>query len=441
MGRYANVALGLVLALAGCNGGKKEPAKPKPAAQEAEPAQRIGTGGISVTSRDDKRVDVWKANAKTAQVKLAPDGSVTAQMQGVTGDVYEKGLPAAKFSAKKGYAEQKTQALRLQDSVQLNDVSGHNRIKGNRLEWLPTIKMIQLSGSVNFMGSRYNTSTMETIWSSPDLKDIGTPHSFKNDPKMKLLIAPLLTSMALAQGTFSDDAQNMRLTFTTWRATRVSDSVTHFVVTGSPAIGSWKSQGLVFRARSIDGDLYQTAGGKSVLSKANLAGQVRAEMTRTEGGVRRNSVLTSEKADFSGDEKTGTMNLSGAVVATSALANGLQWMQMTGTAGTFKLKIGATQPLDSAEIAGPVTLRLISKRKNKAGALETTDMTATGRKLTFNSGAQEIELSGGVIVTGKGPDLMGRMEGERFRVILDPQGFVKEVYAEGNPGQATGRQP
>lgn len=441
MGRYGNVALALALFLCGCGGGKKEPAQPKPSAQEEEPAQRIGTGGISVVSRDDARVDVWKANATTAQVKLAPDGSVTAQMQGVSGDVYQKGEPSAKFSSKKGYAEQKTQALRLQDSVTLSDSEGKNKVTSKRLEWLPTIKMIQLKGDVAFVGSGVVTGPLETIWVTPDLKDVGTPHSFKNDPKMKLLIAPLLASLAVAQGTFSDDAANMRLTFSTWRATRVSDTVTHFTVTGSPAVGTWKSQGMTMRARTIDGDLKQVAGGKSILTKADLSGQMRTELTQLDKGVRRNSVLTSDRAAFTGDEKTGTMNLTGTVVATSALSNGMQWMQMTGTAGTFKLKIGSPQPLDSAEISGPVTLRLISKPKSNAGASETTDVTATGRKLTFNSGAQEIELSGGVIVTGKAPTLMGKMQGERFRILLDDRGFVKEVYAEGNPGQATGRQP
>lgn len=427
--------------IAGCSGSKNEQKKATTSKSDNEPAQRIGTGEISVLSRDKERLGVWKANAETAQVKVDPNGAVTAQMQGVSGDVYDKGAAAARFWSKQGFAEQKTQALRLQGDVVLSDKAQLNRIVGDRLEWLPEIKMMQLKGNVAFRGKRFKTSKLETIWAAPDLNDIGTPQSYKNDPKMKALIAPLLATLAISQGTFSDEMGNMRLTFSTWRATKVSEETTHFLVTGTPATGTWKSQGLNMKARTIEGDLKQGVGGKSILSKANLAGEVRTEMKRTERGLVRNSVLTSDQADFSGDEKTGSLALRGPVILTSALANGNQWMQMTGTAGTFKLAIGAVQPIDSAEITGPVTLRLINKRKNKQGALETTDLTATGRRLTFNSSAQEIELTGGVVVTGKGPDLMGRMEGEKFRVILDAQGFVKEVYAEGNPGQATGRQP
>lgn len=441
---YCEITVGLLalaIVVAGCSAAKNEPKKAPSSKGDDEPAQRIGTGGISVLSRDKERSEVWRANAETAQVSVDPNGAITAQMQGVTGDVYDKGEAAARFRSKQGFAEQKTQVLRLQGDVVLSDRAQLNRIMGDRLEWLPEIKMMQLKGNVAFRGKRFNTSKLDTIWAAPDLNDVGTPQSYKNDPKMKALIAPLLATLAISQGTFSDEMGNMRLTFSTWRATKVNDETTHFVVTGTPATGTWRSQGLNMKARTIEGNIKQGAGGKSILSKANLAGEVRTEMKRTEKGLVRSSVLTSDQADFTGDEKTGSLALRGPVILTSALVNGNQWMQMTGTAGTFKLAIGASQPIEAAEITGPVTLRLINKRRNKQGALETTDLAATGRRLTFNSSAQEIELTGGVVVTGKGPDLVGRMEGEKFRVILDAQGFVKEVYAEGNPGQASGRQP
>lgn len=466
-GRGFLIAL-LSVSLIGCSGKKPEPPKPAETPKQEDPtASRISTGGIEVLSRDKKRIAVWNAISEKATVDIAESGAVRAAMTGVTGTIYkivetkkdgnvtQTSVPGAKFKADGGQADQKTQELILKPNVELTeliDPKADERVnpgilKATKLEWLPTIKMIQLSGNVRFNGRGLVVNSLDTVWVTPDMKQIGTPNSFKNDAKMKNLVAPLLAAVAVASaGSFADEKGNMRLTFSSWRVTRIDEKNSRFNATGNPVIGTWKSQGISFKARTIDGTLSQQADGGYILTQAELAGSVRTEMARTEKigttNVQRSSVLTSEKATFAGDAKSGTLNLIGGVVVTSALANSSQWMQLTGTSGNFKLDLSpaSKQPLESADINGPVTMRLISKRKNKAGALESTDLTATGRRLTFNSGAQEIELSGGVIVTGKGPAILGKMEVSRVRITLDAQGFVKEIFAEGEPGQATMRE-
>ncbi len=456
---YSGLKLvGLCLLVAGCGSGGSTPAKkPADVPKKDEIAQRIGTGGIEVTSRDEKRTEVWQANAKKATVDIAKSGAIRAAMTGVSGTIFDEGKAAADFSADRGQADQASQELSLRENVELTEIvtvksPGNQedppivpgKIVGKTLDWLPTIKMIQVQGAVTFKGRGLRVGPLASVWVTPDMKQVGTPDSFKNDPKMKKLVAPLLASAAIVSaGTFADEKGNMQLSFKTWRATQVDTKTVKFSAAGSPVVGTWKSQGINFKGQTMDGTLTKQPDGSYSLASALLAGGVRTELTRKDKGVARTSVLTSDRANFVGNMKTGTLELNGGITVTSALSNSSQWMQLTGTSGTFRLNMASTtgQPLESADLSGPVTMRMISKRRNAAGAAENTDITATGRRLTFNSGAQEIELSGGVIVTGSGPAIIGRMEVSRVRITLDAQGFVKEVFAEGEPGQATVKGP
>ncbi len=403
-------------------------------------------------ARDEERAPVWNVDAKESQIDLAESGAVRGSLQGISGDLFsDKKVVTSKFTADRGIVDQKTQELKLESNVQLREIAGGGILKSQKLEWLPTIKMVQASGGVTFTGSDTKIGPMAYLWASSDLKEVGTPESFRDDPKMKKLVAPLLAALAAAtpgttQSTFQDQAGNMSLTFRTWRATRVNPTTIRFSATGNPASGVWKSQGLDFRAPSIEGTAVKQADGKYILNAANFSQNVRTTVDRIEKvdgkNVKRSTIITSDSTTFSGNATTGTVTMTGRVTFTSALPNNAQWMQLTSTGGTFKLNLkqGAEQPVETADLTGPVTMRMISKRRNAEGVLETTDMTVTARRLTFNSAGREINITGNVILSGSGPSILGRMTADTVRVLMDDDGFVKEIYAEGAPGNATLRE-
>ena len=436
------------LALAGCGGpSAQRRASPADSAPAEEPkdevARKIGTGGVEILARGEDRAPAWRVEAEKSTLSLTESGAMRGALEGVSGDLFGKDDQAAsRIFADRADADQRAQNLSLRQNVRVEDTTSDGKVTAETLRWLPTLKMLEARGRVLLSGRGYRFGPLTVLWASPDLNDFGSPESYKNDPNMRKLVLPLLASAAAASaGTFADDAGNMRLTFRTWRAQQVDASTIRFSVQGNPATGSWKDQAMSFRAPSIAGTAAKGSDGKYVLRQADLSSGARVEILRDEKArgrtVRRTNVLTSQSASFQGDAASGTLTLKENLVFTSALADQSQRVQVQGGSGVFNLDLraGAEQQVKSGEISGPVTLRFTSRRGN-----EVTDVTATARTLAINAGGRELELRGNVIVSGSGPAIIGRMQANLVRVIRDAEGFVQEIFAEGDPGTANMRE-
>lgn len=448
----AATGFGLCLLLVGCGSSSGSRTNTRPTDEPAESAgdevdRKIATGANEILARDESRVTVWSARSKSSELEIRRSGALAGTLADVQGIIFQQGKEANRFRAREAEADQEKQSLTLRSNVQLQAVTSDHRLTAETVRWLAGPRLVEAQKNVVLSGGGFRVGPLPVAWALPDLKRFGSPESFRNDPNMKTLIAPLLASALVTQsGTFADDQNNMRLTFRQWNVQQTSANQIQFRVSGAPATGSWRSQGLQLGAQSIDGKANRGKTGGYVLQEADLKGNVRVTLLRKEvvegTTLERSTVLTSNEASFRGDAQSGTLNLSGTLTVTSALPNQRQWMQLTGTGGSFDIDLtpGTARPVRSGEVRGPVTLRMISRRRNAAGQTEETDVTASGRSLRLAQNGQQILLTGDVRVSGKGAAILGQMQADKIEILLDDKGFVTQINAEGAPGTAQIRE-
>jgi len=403
--------------------------------------QRIGTGGVTISAKSPDLMPVWNVVSEKSVLDITESGSIRGTLETVKGQIFSDAKLGSQFRADKAFADQKKQSLELSSNVQLVDASGVHKLTARAVNWIAELKMVQAKGDVRYIGPGITTGPMEVIWCTPDLKIIGTPTTFKDNPKMKKWIAPFLTaSMAAVSLSQVDGNSNMVLKFATWQADTSVQNQISFVITGKPASGVWKGQGLSTTAQKIQGTAIKGSKGY-YLSKATFSGGVRTTRTSKSADGSRTSVLTSGVATFTGDEAKATLGLSENVAVTSSLSDGTQWMQLTGSRGNFVMDMtpGATSQIQSGELNGPITMRLKSSRVSN-GKKELSDISGSASKIEIVEGGREIRLVGGVILSGTGPAFAGNMKANLIRITTDSKGKIQSIYAEGDPGQGEFRE-
>lgn len=435
----------MVGAIGGCSSSKKTPSTEKIVPDESPKAddvkQRIGTGGVTIQAKSADLKPVWNVVSEKSVLDITESGSIRGTLSDVKGKIYSKSEVASRFTADNAFADQKKQSLELSSNVQLIDSTGLQKLTAKAVTWIAEIKMLQAKGDVRYFGPNIETDPMEVIWCTPDLKTFGTPTTFKDNPTMKKWIAPFLTaSLAAVSLSQTDGNSNMVLKFATWQADTSVQNQISFVITGKPASGVWKGQGLSTTAQKILGTAIKGTKGY-YLSKAILSGGVRTTKTSKSADGSRTTVLTSGTADFVGNETKGTLGLSDNIAVTSSLADGTQWMQLTGSRGTFVMDMsaGATSQIQSGELFGPITMRLKSSRMVN-GKKELSDISGSASQIQIVEGGREIRLVGGVILSGTGPAFAGSMKANMIRITTDAKGKIQSVYAEGEPGQGEFRE-
>lgn len=112
-------------------------------------------------------------------------------MEAVTGTIYLDGEPVSDFSADYGQADKKSELLTIYGNVQIKSrvvIRNGQRIGGGiltceRMEWLPSRKLIAAKGQVSFEDALYEAGTFKELWATPKMDSVGTPDQFGEDAK------------------------------------------------------------------------------------------------------------------------------------------------------------------------------------------------------------------------------------------------------------------
>jgi hypothetical protein len=124
-------------------------------------------------------------------------------MASVRGEIYEKGVVTSTFTANSAFADKRTGILKLSGNVRVHSSvppaeqnvtltsspkpsSGKRELRCDQLEWLfeseiQKGKLAKAVGNVTVVTEDGGiVGPVPELWSTPDLKVVGTPEAFKN---------------------------------------------------------------------------------------------------------------------------------------------------------------------------------------------------------------------------------------------------------------------
>jgi hypothetical protein len=191
--RYYWILLSLICL--GCGGAKqtnepKKPPKEKPIIGDQLPVN-LGPGDAMAREKTAARDPLYHVKWQSAVAQASDNGIFAGSMEGVTGEMYNKGQIANTFKADHARAERATDILTLTDHVQLDTKETVSESGGplreirkatltcDKLEWHGKEKYVVATGNVKVLGTYGALTGLNEVWATPDLKTIASPSMFK----------------------------------------------------------------------------------------------------------------------------------------------------------------------------------------------------------------------------------------------------------------------
>ncbi|MBL8064330.1 MAG: hypothetical protein JNM34_00580 [Chthonomonadaceae bacterium] len=215
-----------------------------------------------------------------------------------------------------------------------------------------------------------------------------------------------------------------------------------FDVSGSPVHGYSKSQNLEFAGQNMTGRIKQRTTGKDTamhLERGTLTGNATVTVADDKGATTK---FVGQKVSVEDDGESAKVTVPAAFTVTSSTQteSGQRVMTVTAKSGTFILKSLSKKddnPLTSAIVVGPVTLRV----DQKAASGKANLYTITGDRLTMRSEGDNkiVTLSGHVHVSSDttsedGGGFIGQMDVETAIATLDKANNMTKLSTKGAPG-------
>ncbi len=195
----ALVSYAVLLAIAGCqapssHADTQAPAKPP------EKKVTINASGGEATELDANRLPLYHVVWTSAQIDVADQSGINAgTMNGVAGEMYEKGKVVSTFKADHAWANRAALTPNgpyyLRILVLTGSVTAESKIRGkplarspgpiqatmacDKLEWHNNEKIVKAFGHIRISGTYAVLSGLDEVWATPDLKYFATPSMFK----------------------------------------------------------------------------------------------------------------------------------------------------------------------------------------------------------------------------------------------------------------------
>jgi hypothetical protein len=175
----------MMVGLAGCGSPSAE--KPKGSPSPTKPAETPKvihtTGGNSTQySLDAKRERQWDVTWKEATLGVEASGasqtSGTAQMTGVSGQLYRDGKAVSTYQGDGGTADRGTQILTLRGNVQVKSLEYDAVLYCDEIRYEGGRSLVRARGHVRIVGKSGDLQTDSELWATPDLKRVGSPDAF-----------------------------------------------------------------------------------------------------------------------------------------------------------------------------------------------------------------------------------------------------------------------
>ena len=177
--------------------------------------------------------------------------------------------------------------------------------------------------------------------------------------------------------------------------------------TAIPARGWFKDQGLTFSAGHLNGVIVKASDGEMRLQKADARENVRFNIESVDrDGRKSNSTMLSERMTLSDDGETAVVTFEEAFQykMVAAIEFGHREIDLRGSSGTFVLPSLTAEstdaiPLRSAQVPGPVTVRITTTRREDDKPEEVEIYYMTAQSMTYDSKTRTLTFKGNVITT------------------------------------------
>ena len=214
-------------------------------------------------------------------------------------------------------------------------------------------------------------------------------------------------------------------------------------ITGNPTHGYSKDQNLEFSAQNFTGHVRKTKDGALLLKDGTMTGGVVITITDQNG----TSVVKTAKASIDDNGETATITVPGSYTFSNSASTdkGTRSMTFSAPQGTFVLKslsVKDDNPLISAEVSGPVSVKVDEKGVKGRVAV----YTLTGQHMTARAQGTDrvLNLTGGVHITSDTTEtepnktpFFADMDVDQATVVFDKDYVIKKVTTKGNPGTGT----
>ena len=177
--------------------------------------------------------------------------------------------------------------------------------------------------------------------------------------------------------------------------------------TAIPARGWFKDQGLTFSAGHLDGVIVIGSDGEMRLEEADARGNVRFDIEAVDkDGRKSKSTMLSEWMTLSDDGETATVTFKEAFryKMVAEIEFGHREIDLRGPRGTFVLPSLTAEstdaiPLRSAQVPGPVTVRITTTRREDDELEEVQIYDITAQNMAYDSKTRTLTFRGDVVTT------------------------------------------
>ncbi|MCH7904113.1 MAG: hypothetical protein IH944_06040 [Armatimonadetes bacterium] len=177
--------------------------------------------------------------------------------------------------------------------------------------------------------------------------------------------------------------------------------------TAIPARGWFKDQGLTFSAGHLDGVIVRGSDGEMRLQDVDARENVRFDIESVDrDGRKSKSTMLSEWMTLSDDGETAVVTFKEPFKykMVSEIEFGHREIDLRGPSGTFVLPSLTAEstdaiPLRSAQVPGPVTVRITTTRREDDKPEEVQIYNMTAQSMTYDSKTRTLTFKGDVVTT------------------------------------------
>ncbi|MBS1704697.1 MAG: LPS export ABC transporter periplasmic protein LptC [Armatimonadetes bacterium] len=178
----SGLIVGCALLTIGCGSGpsgqKAETStSAKPNAPQ-EPERAVASGKVEMVQRDEQREPQWAVKAQSAELNFDSEKKASGNLQGVSGDLYDKGKVVSTFKSNAGDVDQKQSVLNLRGQVVVQSKEQDAVLTADSVKWLAKLRLVKAEGAVQVIGKGYKMGPFPALLATPDLKKVGTPDRF-----------------------------------------------------------------------------------------------------------------------------------------------------------------------------------------------------------------------------------------------------------------------
>ena len=128
--------------------------------------------------KDEDGQLLWVVHGLSSVTTTQEGGMTRSELEGVTGEIYEKGKVVSTFKSIKAVANDKDKSIALEGRVSVTSLEKKATLTANTVGWDDAQKLYDARGDVRIKSETYEARA-DRLLADSKLKKIATPNLFK----------------------------------------------------------------------------------------------------------------------------------------------------------------------------------------------------------------------------------------------------------------------